>query len=467
MDDLTEAAAGRIVVIDDDEATRQSLEQMLRLRGHEVKLFASAEPALAWPGLRYVDCVVTDVKMPGMDGETFLAAVIRGGLPAPVVMITAHGDIAMAVRCLKAGAYDFVEKPFDDEVLLASVGRAIEKVRLRRDGEELRRRLALVPAAEDGRFGMIGRSPVMLDLYAQIEVAGRADAPVIITGETGVGKELVAQAIHHASGRRNGPFVAVNAGGIPESTMESELFGHAKGAFTGAVDDRAGKLVSASDGTLLLDEIECISSRAQIQLLRVLEDGMVYPVGQDVPIKVNVRLLATTKVDLKDEVSLGRIREDFYHRISVLRVAVPRLHARLEDVPLLVSHFLKQAASRNGVPVPEVPDGTFSLLMRHSWPGNVRELRNTVERMAVTAHDGIAGPPHLSEEDHAGPLLSLPATPGPLRDELESAERRTVITFLRRFQGEVGVTAQALGISRRALYERMKKYDLAKEDFRG
>jgi len=314
---------------------------------------------------------------------------------------------------------------------------------------------------------MIGRSPVMLDLYAQIEVAVRADAPVIITGETGVGKELVAQAIHHASGRRNGPFVAVNAGGIPESTMESELFGHAKGAFTGAVDDRAGKLVSASDGTLLLDEIECISSRAQIQLLRVLEDGMVYPVGQDVPIKVNVRLLATTKVDLKDEVSLGRIREDFYHRISVLRVAVPRLHARLEDVPLLVSHFLKQAASRNGVPVPEVPDGTFSLLMRHSWPGNVRELRNTVERMAVTAHDGIAGPPHLSEEDHAGPLLSLPATPGPLRDELESAERRTVITFLRRFQGEVGVTAQALGISRRALYERMKKYDLAKEDFRG
>ena len=466
MSDSPDAAGGRIVVIDDDEATRQSLEQMLSLRGHEVKLFASAEPALGWPGLSDVDCVVTDVKMPGMDGEAFLAEVGRRDLPAPVVMITGHGDIAMAVRCLKAGAYDFVEKPFDDEVLLASIGRAIEKVRLRRDREELRRRLELVPGEDDGRFGMIGRSRAMMDLYARIEVAARSDAPVVITGETGVGKELVAHAIHGASRRRHGAFVPVNAGAIAESTMESELFGHARGAFTGAISERAGKLVSASGGTLFLDEIECISERAQIQLLRVLEDGMVYPVGQDAPAEVDVRLLVTTNVDLEEEVRLGRIREDFYHRISVLGIGVPRLRERLEDVPLLVSRFLKQAARRHGVPVPEVPDATLSLFLRYPWPGNVRELKHAVERMTITAHDGIAGPPHLRDEGRGEQLLSLPATPGPLRDELEGAERRAIETFLRRFEGEVGVTAQALGISRRALYERMKKYDLAKEDFR-
>ncbi|UCB47060.1 MAG: sigma-54-dependent Fis family transcriptional regulator, partial [Spirochaetota bacterium] len=268
-----------IVVIDDDEAARISIGQMFMLRGYDTKVFASAESALSMPDISNVECIVTDVKMPGMDGEELLVEVISRGVPSPVIMITGHGDISMAVRCLKAGAYDFVEKPFEDEVLLACVKRAVENSALKRESRELKRRLERISPAEDGRFNMIGKSRAMLDLYEQIEVVARSNAPVLITGETGTGKELVAQAIHDLSLFSSGSFVPVNAGALPETMLESELFGHAKGAFTGAITQRDGKLVTASGGTLLLDEAECLSIKAQIELLRVLEDGFVHPLG--------------------------------------------------------------------------------------------------------------------------------------------------------------------------------------------
>ncbi|MCL4234833.1 MAG: sigma 54-interacting transcriptional regulator, partial [Deltaproteobacteria bacterium] len=258
-------ASAHIVVIDDDEAARASLDQMLRLRGFAVRTFAAAEAALAWPELPGADCVLCDVKMPGLGGEGFLARAREGGLAAPVVMITGHGDVALAVRCLKAGAYDFIEKPFEDEVLLAAVSRAVQMRALRRESDDLRRRLAGAGDSGDGRFGMLGRSRAMLDLYEHIESVARADAPVLIRGETGSGKELVARAIHDLSARAAGPFVPVNAGALPDTVLESELFGHARGAFTGAVAARDGKLVSASGGTLLLDEVESIPVRAQVQ----------------------------------------------------------------------------------------------------------------------------------------------------------------------------------------------------------
>jgi two-component system C4-dicarboxylate transport response regulator DctD len=301
-------------------------------------------------------CIISDVKMPGMGGEEFLLEVVRRGLAPPVVMITGHGDISMAVRCLKAGAYDFVEKPFEDEVLIECVARAVGKTALVRESNELKKRLKMLSPAEDGRFGMVGRSRIMQDVYEQIEVAARSDASVLIIGETGVGKELAARALHANSSRSDGPFVPVNAGALPETTLESELFGHARGSFTGAMTDRDGRLVTASGGTLLLDEIEAISVRAQIQLLRVLDDGMVQALGKDKPQKIDVRILATSKVDLKEEVRQGRMREDFYHRIIVLSIVVPPLRERSEDIPLLISHFLKQAADRNGIPVPEIPE---------------------------------------------------------------------------------------------------------------
>lgn len=456
---------GKVVLIDDDDAARISIRQMLRLRKYEVEVFASAEAALAWPGLPEVDCIMTDVKMPGMDGEQFLAEVIRRGFPPPVIMITGHGDVSMAVRCLKNGAYDFVEKPFEDDVLLASVARAVEKTGLRRESNELRKRLHMTPSGEDGRFALVGRSRPMQDVYEQIEVFAKSSAPVLITGETGVGKELVARAIHAQSNCADGPFVPVNAGALPETTLESELFGHARGAFTGAESDRDGKLVAASGGTLLLDEIESISARAQLQLLRVLEDGLVQPLGADRPRHVSIRLLSTSKVDLEEEARQGRLREDFYHRVAVLRIVVPPLRERAEDIPLLVSHFLKLAAHRNGIPVPEMPEDILAEMIRHTWPGNVRDLKNAVERMVITSHHGKVGT--LVSDESFGPerMLSVPATQGLLRVEMERTEQTVIDAALREHKGEVNPTARALGISRRALYERMKKYGLNRHDY--
>lgn len=465
MIERSEKSKGHVIVIDDDQAARVSIGQMLRLRSYETEVFASAEAVLALPNLPNIDCVVTDIKMPGMDGEAFLAEVHRRNIPVPVIMISGHGDISMAVRCLKAGAYDFVEKPFDDDVLLASVARAVEKVTLTREREALRKRLNMLAPEEDGRFGMVGRSRIMQDLYEQIEMVAKSNAPVVISGETGVGKELVARAIHQQSSRADGPFVPINAGALPETMLESALFGHAKGAFTGAVTERAGSLITASGGTLLLDEIECISEQAQVQLLRVLEDGLVQSLGEDKPRKVDVRLLVTTNVNLKEKLGKGQIREDFYHRIAVLGIRAPRLAERTDDIILLVSHFLKQAADRHGIAVPEISEKTLRNMLRYAWPGNVRELKHVVERMVVTCHDGVVSQFTPDEDEIPGRLLSLPATQGRLREELERTERQVIEACLREHGGEVSVVAQALGISRRALYERLKKYEIFRTDF--
>ena len=461
-----EQEKGLIGVIDDDDAARLSIGQMLRLRGYKVELFSAGEAALAWPRLSSADCVVTDVKMPGMSGDAFLEEVLRRGFSCPVVMITGHGDVSMAVRCLKAGAYDFLEKPFEDDLLLACVARAVEKSALRREGEALRRRLVMMSPEDTGRFGMVGRSRLMQDVYEQIEVVARTDAPVLISGETGTGKELIARAIHAQSRRAGGPFVPVNAGALPETMLESELFGHARGAFTGADTDRDGKLVTASGGTLLLDEVESISERAQVNLLRVLEDGVVQPLGKDVPRQVDVRIVATTKSDLAALVHANRMRQDFYHRIVVFPIVAPALRDRPEDITLLISHFIKLTASRYGTAIPKVPEKMLEGMLRHPWPGNVRELRNAVERMVITAHDGTAGECDLDESFGTGRLISLPATEGRLRDEMERTERAVIEAALRERQGEINATSLALGISRRALYERMKKYGLHKEEFR-
>ncbi|MFH1707895.1 MAG: sigma-54 dependent transcriptional regulator [Planctomycetota bacterium] len=457
---------GLVALIDDDEAARVSIRQMLVLRGYKVEAFSSAEAALAWPGLADAGTIVTDVKMPGMDGEAFLGEVKRHGLTVPVIMITGYGDVAMAVRCLKSDAYDFIEKPFEDEVLIASVARAVEKTELRRETDQLRRRIALLAPADDGRFGMVGRSRVMQDLYEQIETYARTNACVLVNGETGSGKELVARAIHAESGRAKGPFVPVNAGAMPENMIESELFGHTRGAFTGADRDRDGKIVTATGGTLMLDEIESLSEPAQVKLLRVLEDGVVYPVGRDTPVRTDVRIIVTAKENLRDEVARGRMRGDFYHRVAVLTITIPSLRERTEDIPLLVSRFLKEAAERNGMPVPEIPEKTLGDMLRFQWPGNIRELKNAVERMVITSHGGITGPFEIDDRFTTGRLLSLPATGGRLSEALERTEQTVIETALKDNNGEVTAASLVLGISRRALYERMKKYGVKKEEYK-
>lgn len=456
-----------VTVIDDDAAARDSIGQMLRLRGYRTEVFSSAEAALAWPKLPDTDCVLTDVKMPGMNGEQFLDEAVRRSFTCPIIMMTGHGDVAMAVRCLKAGAYDFLEKPFEDDLLLACIGRAAETTALRRESDGLRRRVAMISQEENGRFGMVGVSRIMQDLYQQIEVAARADVPVLIVGETGVGKELAARAIHAESRRARGPFIPVNAGALPEAMLESELFGHAKGAFTGAERDRDGRLVAASGGTLLLDEIESISIRAQLQLLRVLDDGVLLPLGSDESRNVDVRVVATTKLDLAELVRQGRMREDFYHRIVVITISVPPLRERFEDIPLLISHFTKRTADRCDMPIPQIPGDTLRDMMRHSWPGNVRELRNAVERLFITAQDGVARQFDIDVDFGSSRLLSVPIAEGRLKQELERTEKSVIEAALRENSGEVTATSNALGISRRALYERMKKYDLQRERFLG
>jgi len=455
-----------IAVIDDDEAARVSLKQMLVLRNYRTETFSSAEAALAWPDLAHADTIITDVKMPGMDGEQLLGEIQRHNITIPVIMITGHGDISMAVRCLKGGAYDFIEKPFDDEVLIACVSRSVESIELKRETQKLRRQLNMLSPGEDGRFGIIGRSRVMQDMFEQIELCAGSEAPVLIRGETGSGKELAARAIHVESARSEGQFVPVNAGAIPENMIESELFGHVKGAFTGANSDRDGKIITASGGTLMLDEIESLSLPAQVKLLRTLDDGEVYPVGKDTPVQADMRLVATAKEEISEEVKKGNMRKDFFHRIAVLRIDVPSLRERKEDIPLLTAHFIREAAERNGIPVPEIEESTLNSMMRHQWPGNVRELKNSVERMVITSHNGRTGSFESDEQSSSEPLLSLPATPGRLKDELERVEQTVIEAVLRECGGEITATAETLGISRRALYDRMKKYDLQKEDFR-
>jgi DNA-binding NtrC family response regulator len=448
-----------VAVVDDDETARHSIAQMLRLRGFAVESFASAEAALSWAGLGGAACVVTDVKMPGMDGERLLAEVRARPHAPPVIMVTGHGDVAMAVRCLKAGAFDFVEKPFDDDVLVAHVERAAEQSALRDEAGELRRQLSLLAPTGDGAHGMIGSSRAMREVYAQLEAAARSTVPVAVMGETGAGKELVARAIHAAGARAAGPFVPVNAGALPEGMLESELFGHAKGAFTGALADREGRLASASGGTLLLDEIESISTRAQVQLLRVLDDGVVVPLGADRGRKVDVRLLTSSNADLEAEVRRGAMREDFYHRIMVLPIRVPALRERREDISLLAAHFLRLAAARAGIPVPTIPPATLNDMLAYGWPGNVRELKNAVERMAITARGGEAGPFEPDRRLEEGRHLTLPAGAGRLRSELERVERDAIAAALRD-HGSMTDAAKALGISRRALYERLHRYGL-------
>ena len=458
---------GRVAVVDDDSVTRLQLRHAIETGGYEAQVFSSAAAALAWPGLAEMDCVISDVYMPGMSGEDFLEEIRRRGHKVPVIIITGHGDVSLAVRCLKSGAYDFVEKPISSDTLLAGVARAVERSALARKAAALRRRLRDVDSDRLGRFGMVGRSAAMEAVYERIEQVARSDAPALITGETGVGKELVARAIHGQSRRSEGPFIPVNAGALPETMLESELFGHVRGAYTSAGMDRDGKLVTASGGSLLLDEVETLSLSAQIKLLRALDDGVIHPLGTDDFRKTDVRLLATTKETLRDLVRDGRMREDFYHRIMALTVTVPPLRERVEDIPDLAAYFLRLTANRDGLPAPDVSAEALDKMKRHPWPGNVRELKHAMERMVIASADGAAGELEIESPSASPRMLSLPPSGGRLRDALESAEQSVIEASLRENRGEVVATARSLGVSRRALYERMKKYGLRKEDFRG
>ena len=445
---------GPVIFIDDDEEVRISGAQTLKLEGFEVIALDSAQAALehisvTWPGI-----IVSDVKMPTMSGMDLLDRVTTIDQDLPVVLITGHGDISLAVEAIRAGAYDFIEKPADMERLIDTVHRALEKRTLVLENRMLRQRSGNLGNEIEGRI--IGITPAMVTLRQITLDLADTDVDVLILGETGTGKELVARCLHDFGSRRKSRFVALNCGALPESVIESELFGHEAGAFTGATKQRIGKIEYAEGGTLFLDEVESMPPAIQVRLLRVLQERKIERLGGNDSIAVDIRVIAATKESLLDLSTDGSFREDLYYRLHVASLSLPPLRDRPEDIPLLFSLFVENASERFRRPLPELDDTMMRYLLAQSWAGNVRELRNVAERF-------VLGMPVSGAHDSTPQNQKAP---GVLTDKVSAFERETIRAAMIRNSGRVGKTAEALGIPRKRLYLRMQKYGLDPDQFK-
>ncbi|QVW23606.1 sigma-54 dependent transcriptional regulator [Pseudomonas hormoni] len=442
----------QVVLIDDDPHLRQALSQTLDLAGLKILPLAEAKGVAGqlerdWPGV-----VVSDIRMPGMDGLELLTELHAQDPELPVLLITGHGDVPLAVQAMRTGAYDFLEKPFASDALLDSVRRALALRRLVLDNRSLR--LALSDRNELSTR-LVGQSAPMLRLREQIGALAATKADVLILGETGAGKEVVARALHDLSSRRNGPFVAINAGALAESVVESELFGHEPGAFTGAQKRRIGKFEFANGGTLFLDEIESMSLDVQVKLLRLLQERVVERLGGNQLIPLDIRIIAATKEDLRQSADQGRFRADLYYRLNVAPLRIPPLRERGEDALMLFQHFADEASARHGLPPHELQPGQRALLLRHTWPGNVRELQNAAERFALglelaldnSAPDGAVG-------------STVEAVSGGLSEQVENFEKSLIAAELARSHSSVRSLAEALGIPRKTLHDKLRKHGL-------
>ncbi len=372
----------RILVIDDERNIRNTLKEILEFEGHEVEVAEDGSAGLETASKGGFDVVFCDVKMPNMDGMEFLEAAAAKGIDSQVIMISGHGSIETAVECVRRGAYDFLEKPLDLNRILITLKNATDKSSLVRETVVLKKKM-------DARYGMVGDSPAMAHINEIIDRVAPTDARVLIMGPNGTGKELVARRIHDKSRRRGMPFVEVNCAAIPGELIESELFGHEKGAFTSALKQHKGKFEQADGGTLFLDEIGDMSLAAQAKVLRVLQENKLSRVGSDSEVKVNVRVVAATNKNLTEEIARGNFREDLYHRLSVIVVRVPSLSERRDDIPLLVNHFMAQIGEEMGIPVKKVAKDAMAELQRLPWTGNIRELRNVTERLMILCGDTI------------------------------------------------------------------------------
>ncbi len=377
----------KILVIDDERAIRNTLKEILEFEGYTVETVEDGKKGLDKALTGVYNLIFSDVKMPEMDGLEFLTAYHKGiqqigGEDVPVVMISGHGTVETAVEALKNGAFDFIEKPLDLNRLLLTTKHALDHKSLVQETKVLRKKIGT-------KNQMIGESDAIMHVRAIIDKVAPTEARVLITGSNGTGKEVVAHLIHENSSRSNGPMVEVNCAAIPSELIESELFGHMKGSFTGAVKDRAGKFEQADGGTLFLDEIGDMSLSAQTKVLRALQENEITRVGSDKTIKVNVRVVAATNKDLHKEIEAGRFREDLFHRLNVIPIHVPDLEDRKEDIPLLVNHFTQLICNEQGWKVKNFSDDAVEALKQHHWPGNIRELRNVVERLIILSGDTI------------------------------------------------------------------------------
>ncbi len=447
---LSSTAGGslQVLLIEDDAVLRRVCVQALDLADLPGVAVGSAEEGLARLAAPLPDglawgVVVSDVCLPGLDGRVLLQRLPRQGLSLPVILVTGHGDIAMAVEAMRDGAYDFIEKPFGGDRLVESVRRALDRQRLSLENQDLRARLERLAAGGQGSGRLLGDAPAMRTLRRHIEALAPLDVEVLIQGETGSGKEEVARALHEASGRR-GEFVALNCAALPESVFESEVFGHESGAFTGAGRRRIGRIEHAQGGTLFLDEIESMPLSLQVKLLRVLQQGTLERLGSNQIIAVDCRLLAATKVDLLALSETGAFRADLYYRLHVAPLQVPPLRQRREDVPLLLAHFLAEAAARYRRQAPVLSPAQLARWLAHDWPGNVRELKNVAHRLCL----GL---------DEPGETLS---EPGGLVHTLDQVERLLIEEALAVCEGQVSRAAERLQLPRKTLYDKLARLGL-------
>jgi two-component system C4-dicarboxylate transport response regulator DctD len=443
----------RVLFVEDDPAVRFGGSQALSLAGIAVEAFDGAAAALPHLHPYFPGVVVTDVKMRGMSGLELLDHASRIDPALPVILITGHGDVAMAVQAMKAGAYDFIEKPFSSDYLIGVVQRALEKRRLTFEVQELRRKLEDRQGIEQT---LIGPSAPMEELRRTITKLGDSCPDLLIVGETGTGKELVAQCLHQHSRLRDGRFVALNCGALPETMFESEIFGHEAGAFTGAQKRRIGKLEYAARGTLFLDEIEAMPLSMQVKLLRTVQQRQVVRLGSNELIDVEVRIVASTKADLATLSDEQKFRRDLYYRLNVVSLEIPPLRDRREDIPILFEHFLLQAAQRYRREAPIAPDGLVRRLMAYGWRGNVRELRNVADRFVLD----VLGTPFRLAQGHAG------ASVKGLAEQVDEFERSVIVEQLRRDQGSVAAASEALAMPKKTLYDKIHKHMISPEWFR-
>jgi two-component system nitrogen regulation response regulator NtrX len=449
--------AGRVLVVDDEADIREALEMVLRYEKHTVATAADGEKALAWLAKEGADVVLLDVKMPGRDGLEILEEIGRAHPGLPVVMISGHADRSTGWAAARKGAFDFLDKPLDEGQVLVTVRNALAMGRAASEVAALRGKVA-------ERWRILGASPPIREVLATVEKVGPTQARVLLTGGNGTGKELVARNIHDRSHRWRGPFVEVNCAAIPRELVESELFGHEKGSFTGAVGSRAGKFEQADGGTLFLDEIGDMDLAAQGKVLRALEEGTIERVGGRGPVAVDVRVNAATTNDLQEEVETGRFREDLYYRLAVVPIHLPPLSARREDIPLLARHFLEDSCKRNDLdPGRRFAEDALETLQRQEWPGNVRQLRNLVERVAILcpAAELRAADvePYLQVRGAARPGDPF-ASCATFEEFKERAERMFLLQRLEENGWNVKHTAEVLGMQRSNLYKKIEKYGL-------
>ncbi len=450
----------RILVIDDEAAIRDSMRMILEYEGYECILAPTAQEGLTLVEREPPDLVFLDIKMPGMDGLEALTKIKTSNDALPVVMISGHGTASTGWEAHKLGAFAFIEKPLGREQVLVTVKNALEQERLRDENKSLRRAL-------DARHQMVGESAALKQVGDAIKRAAPTNATVLILGESGVGKELVARAIHRNSLRSRDRFIQVNCAAIPEELIESELFGHEKGSFTGATEKQIGKFEQADRGTIFLDEVGDMSAKTQAKVLRVLQEGEVERIGSARTIKVDVRVIAATNKDLEDEISKGNFREDLYFRLSVIPIPVPPLRERPEDIALLVRHFVDAFARENNRRAPKLSPQAFEMLKGQRWKGNVRELRNTVERLIIMA------PAEAIDADAVRQVLRVEArpqtpdnkedNPGTLHAAKESFERRFIVQKLRENAWNISKTAEVIDTPRSNLYKKLEQYGIKQE----